>query len=209
MVENYAREAMFMLEEGALPHEIDAACVDFGFAMGPCAMSDLAGLDIGHAVRLEAGLVDPATRPAATGRYGGAIADALVERGRCGQKTKKGFYDYSNGRAPERDPEVERLIVEQSHALGIARRAVGAEEIIERCVYSLVNEGYKILDDGIAAAPGDIDVVYFYGYGMRARQPMAYAKAVGEDVVAAKIRGFAEKMPDVPHWELAKGLGGV
>ena len=163
MFEVYAREAMFLLEEGALPHQIDAALAAWGMAMGPLAVGDLAGLDIGYSIRKEQGLTDPKTRPADTGRYGGTVPDKLVLLGRSGQKTKKGFYDYSAGRTPERDPSVEDLIIQTSKELGITRREISEQEIIERCVFGLINEGFKIVDDGIAAATSDIDVVYAAG----------------------------------------------
>jgi len=164
MFEVYAREAMFLLEEGALPHEIDSALMNWGMAMGPLAVGDLAGLDIGYSIRKEQGLTNAQTRPAHTGRYGGTVPDKLVLQGRSGQKTKKGFYDYSAGRTPSRDPAVEDLIIQTSQELGITRRQISEREIIERCVLALINEGFKIVDDGIAEATSHIDVVYAAGY---------------------------------------------
>ena len=143
MFEVYTREALFLLEEGAMPHEVDAALEAWGMAMGPLAVGDLAGLDIGYSIRKAQGLTDVATRASDHGRYGGTIADKLVRAGRKGQKTQAGFYDYSRGRSPVRDPEVEKMICDASLELGITRRKISAQEIVERCVLGLVNEGYK------------------------------------------------------------------
>ena len=206
MFEVYTREALFLLEEGALPHEIDAALEAWGMAMGPLAVGDLAGLDIGYSIRKSQGLTEAATRPKAHGRYGGSIADKLVEMGRKGQKTKKGFYDYSAGRARVRDAAVEALICETSRELGLERRAISEREIVERCVLGLVNEGYKAVDDGIAGAVGDVDVVYAAGYGARLRQPMHFAEMLGTLRVLEGIRKYQKMMPDVPHWRPAAGL---
>ena len=127
-----------------MPHEVDAALEAWGMAMGPLAVGDLAGLDIGYSIRKAQGLTDVATRASDHGRYGGTIADKLVRAGRKGQKTQAGFYDYSrDGRSPVRDPEVEKMICDASLELGITRRKISAQEIVERCVLGLVNEGYK------------------------------------------------------------------
>jgi 3-hydroxyacyl-CoA dehydrogenase len=174
MLAGYTREAVFLLEEGALPHEVDRAMLRFGLPMGPFAMMDLAGLDVGWRIRKRRG------RPEGI-RYS-ALADDLCERGRFGQKTGAGWYKYTEGsRTPERDPEVEALIEEASSKANLTRRTVDEREIIERCVFPLVNEGAKILDEGIAIRPGDIDVVYVYGYGFPAYRggPMHYADHLG------------------------------
>ncbi|HUT47862.1 MAG TPA: 3-hydroxyacyl-CoA dehydrogenase NAD-binding domain-containing protein [Alphaproteobacteria bacterium] len=176
MLYPYSRQANFLLEEGCLPQDVDRVIYDFGFAMGPFAVGDLAGLDIGYAVRKANPQIAPTNR-----RYSG-IADKLVEMGRKGQKTKSGWYKYEDGsRAPVSDPAVEALIVKTSEELGIERRAISDEEILQRCMYPLINEGAKILEEGIAQRPSDIDVIWLYGYGFPRYRggPMHYADTVG------------------------------
>lgn len=206
MFEVYVREAMFLLEEGASPLQIDKVLVEWGFAMGPCAVCDLAGLDIGHAIRTELGLTDPATRPPSTGRYGGLIADRLVELGRVGQKAKAGFYDYSGGREGKPDPKVEELIVGVSKELGLTRREISDQEIVERCIIGMVNEGHRLLDERISAGPRDIDVVCANGYGARKRTPMHFSEQLGSKKVLEIVRQYQRQMKDVPHWVPAPGL---
>jgi 3-hydroxyacyl-CoA dehydrogenase len=162
-------EAERMLLEGALPQDIDGALTEFGFPMGPFAMGDLAGLDVGWRVRKASGAK-------------AEIADALVVAGRYGQKTAKGFYKYEGGsRSPIPDPDVEKLIVEASVRHGIKRRNLDRKEIFERLIFPLINEGARILDEGIAMRPGDIDVIWVYGYGwpVWTGGPMHYADRVG------------------------------
>ena len=169
---NIAAERLLLA--GALPQEIDAAMVDFGFPMGPLAASDLAGLDIGWRMRKAIGAR-------------AEIADALCERGNFGRKTGSGFYRYEPGsREPLPDPEVEALIVETSRRLGIMRRSIRAEDIVEELVLPLINEGARILAEGIASRPGDIDVIWVHGYGFPVWRggPMFHADQVG----LAKIR---------------------
>ncbi|HKW52877.1 MAG TPA: 3-hydroxyacyl-CoA dehydrogenase NAD-binding domain-containing protein, partial [Stellaceae bacterium] len=153
MLAQRGREAERLLIEGALPQQVDKVLTDFGFPMGPFAMGDLAGLDVGWRVRQARGTKAP-------------IADALYEAGRLGQKTSNGYYHYEPGsRSPLPDPDVERIIIEVSQKLGVERRAVPEPEILERLVYPMINEGAKILDEGIALRPSDIDVIWIYGYG--------------------------------------------
>jgi 3-hydroxyacyl-CoA dehydrogenase len=181
---NVAAERLLL--EGALPQDIDAALVDFGFPMGPLAASDLAGLDIGWRMRKAAG-------------FRAEIADALCELGRFGQKTGRGFYHYEPGsRTPLPDPEVEQLIVEASKRLGIARRAFAADEIVERLLYPLINEGARILDEGIAARAGDIDVIWAFGYGFPVWRggPMHYADRIGLKVIRDRLAGWGEASDD-------------
>ncbi|MBX3176104.1 MAG: enoyl-CoA hydratase/isomerase family protein [Candidatus Hydrogenedentes bacterium] len=187
MVHPYIREALFLLEEGATPKQVDDAIYQCGMAMGPHAMSDLAGLDVGWRIRKR----QAATRPADE-RYC-AIADLICERGHYGQKTGRGFYIYDpETRAATPDPEVEALCVAESERQGIARRSISDEEIVERCIYALVNEGARILEEGIALRASDIDVVYVYGYGFPAFRggPMHYAEGIGLDKVYARICAF-------------------
>lgn len=190
MIHHYLREAMFLLEEGALPPQVDRVLYDFGMPMGPFQMSDLAGLDVGWRIRKR----QAATRPKDE-RYS-AIADKLCERGRFGQKTGAGFYRYEPGnRVPIPDPEVEALIVAESEARGIPRREIGDQEILERCIYPLINEGARILEEGIALRASDIDVIYVYGYGFPVYRggPMFYADTVGVDVVYETICRYHER----------------
>ncbi|MFQ5625332.1 MAG: 3-hydroxyacyl-CoA dehydrogenase NAD-binding domain-containing protein [Methyloligellaceae bacterium] len=180
MLYAYKRQAEFLLEEGALPHQVDKVIADFGFPMGPFAMSDLAGLDVGYLVRQHRRKTSP---PA--GRTS-VIADRIVESGRHGQKTNSGWYRYEKGsRTPIADPEIEKLIVGVSEEIGIKRRGITNQEILERCLYPLINEGAKILQEGIAARPGDIDLVWVYGYGYPPGKggPMFYADQVGAKAI--------------------------
>ncbi|MCP3709419.1 3-hydroxyacyl-CoA dehydrogenase [Paraburkholderia sp. CNPSo 3274] len=173
---NYNREAHFLVEDGALPHEVDAALKDFGYAMGIFAVHDMAGNDVGYQTRK----AQMATRP--TDRRWNDLIMKLVEMGRLGQKSGKGWYRYEPGsREPQRDEELERFIVEESARLGITRRPISAEEIVKRCVYGMINEGAKLLEQGIALRASDIDVVYVTGYGFPAHRggPMYYADQIG------------------------------
>lgn len=175
-----------LLTAGALPHEVDAAVTEFGFRMGPFAMADLAGLDIGWRTRQSLGTKAP-------------IADALCESGRLGQKTGRGYYAYPDGaRSGQRDPEVERLIETVSSELGIKRRSFTPEEIVERLLYPMVNEGARILDEEIAARTGDIDVIWLNGYGWPAWRggPMYWADQVGLAKIADSLDAFAAETGD-------------
>ena len=197
MLEGYAREVRFLLEEGASPVEIDIALTGFGMAMGPCAVADLAGLDVSWRKRkADAHLRDPSKRYS-------AVADRLCERGRFGQKTGAGFYRYEPGsRAPIPDPEVDALIAEIAAESGINRRTIDANEIVERCLYPLVNEGARILDEGIALRASDIDLVWINGYGFPRWRGgvMHWADAVGLDAVHSAIARFDESQD---FWEPA------
>lgn len=176
MLYAYSRQSNFLLEEGALPEQVDKAIYDFGFPMGPFAMGDLAGLDVGWLIRK----AHAATRPSNL-RYS-PIADQICEMGRYGQKTSAGWYNYEKGsRVPIPDPEIEKLIVSVSEELGYERRPIDEAEIIQRCIYPLINEGANILAEGIAQRPGDIDTVWIYGYGFPRQRggPMFYADTVG------------------------------
>ncbi|WP_175940293.1 3-hydroxyacyl-CoA dehydrogenase NAD-binding domain-containing protein [Caballeronia sp. BCC1704] len=187
MVEQYLRQALFMLEEGALPAQIDRAIETFGFAMGPFRMSDLAGNDIGWAIRKRRYREQPEMR------YSG-VADRLCETGRFGQKTGAGWYDYEAGsREAKPSQAVIEMIVAYSKEQGIARRDISDDEIVERLVLSLVNEGAKILEEGIAAKASDIDIVYLTGYGFPLWRggPMFYADTLGLPNVERAMRKYA------------------
>lgn len=187
MIEQYSRQAGFLLDEGAFPQQVDHAVETFGFAMGPFRMGDMAGNDIGWAIRKRRAVEQPDLS------YSGT-ADKVCELGRYGQKTGKGWYDYRPGdRIAYPSPEVDALIEAHSKELGISRRKIGDEEIVERLIYALVNEGAHILDDGIAARASDIDVVYLTGYGFPLWRggPMFYADHVGLDEVLKTMRRYA------------------
>jgi 3-hydroxyacyl-CoA dehydrogenase len=190
MLYAYRRQADFLLEEGALPEQVDAALYDFGLPMGPYAMADLAGLDIGWAVRKE----QEPTRPKHL-RYS-PIADRICELGRFGQKTGAGWYLYEKGgRTPKPDPEIAALVERTSNELGIERREIGPEEIVERCIYALVNEGARILEEGVALRASDVDVVWVHGYGFPRHRggPMFYADTVGVKRVHEAMARFHEE----------------
>ncbi len=192
MLQVYRRQALYMLEDGALPQEVDAAMTAFGFAMGPFAVNDLAGLDITYANqrRLDA-TRDPGERYV-------ALPDKLYELGRLGQKTGAGWYRYEEGnRKPIPDPEVEALVLAASREKGIARRVFSQEEIQRRALTALANEGARILEEGIAARAVDIDMVWLHGYGFPAHQggPMFWADAQGLGTLRAAIEDFAKEDP--------------
>jgi 3-hydroxyacyl-CoA dehydrogenase len=187
---NYTREAHFLVEDGALPHEVDQALTRFGYAMGLFAVHDMAGNDVGYQTRK----AQMATRP--TDRRWNDLIMKLCDLGRLGQKSGKGWYRYDKGsRTPQRDPELEQFIVQESARMGIERRAVSEEEIIKRCLYGMVNEGARLLEKGIALRPGDIDITYLTGYGFPAAQggPMYMADRIGLDHVLADIRRFHDE----------------
>lgn len=198
MLEQYFRQAWFMAEEGALPQQIDAAIEAFGFAMGPFRVSDLAGNDISWAIRKRRYVDYPDVKYP-------RIADRLCETGRFGQKTGAGWYDYTTGdRTPRVSPVVTALIEEDSRERGVTRRAFSDEEIVERLVYALINEGARILDEGIAAKASDIDIVYLTGYGFPRWRggPMFYADAIGLPRVLDAVRRY-HAQPNGECWQAA------
>jgi 3-hydroxyacyl-CoA dehydrogenase len=189
MIEQYVRQALFMLEEGALPAQIDRAIEKFGFAMGPFRMSDLAGNDIGWAIRKRRYQEQPDMRYS-------RVADRLCELGRFGQKTGAGWYDYLPGKRDAQPSQtVNDMIVALSKEQGVERRKIGDEEIVERLVLSLVNEGAKILEEGIASKASDIDMVYLTGYGFPLWRggPMLYADTIGLYNVERAMRKYARQ----------------
>ncbi|WP_439372994.1 3-hydroxyacyl-CoA dehydrogenase NAD-binding domain-containing protein [Bradyrhizobium sp. DASA03120] len=186
MLAQRGKQSEKLLFEGALPQQVDAVVTKFGMPMGPFAMGDLAGLDIGWRSRKDRGIKSE-------------IADALCEAGRFGQKTGKGYYKYEAGsRAPLPDPEVEKLIDETLLRLGRKKRVVSDEEILERMMYPMINEGAKILEEGIAARPSDIDVVWLYGYGWPIYRggPMFWADTVGLKHIADRLSFYAKETND-------------
>lgn len=180
------KQAEKFLFEGALPQQVDAVLTKFGMPMGPFAMGDLAGLDIGWRSRQDRGIKSE-------------IADAICEAGRFGQKTGKGYYKYEAGsRSPLPDPEIEKLIEETTTKLGLKRRQITDDEIHERLMYPMINEGARILEEKIAARPSDIDVVWLYGYGWPIYRggPMFYADQVGLKKIAERLSFYAKQTND-------------
>tara|TARA_B000000460_G_scaffold247617_1_gene223106 strand:+ start:3160 stop:5277 length:2118 start_codon:yes stop_codon:yes gene_type:complete len=189
MLYPYSRQAQFLIEEGAFPEQVDKVIYDFGFPMGPFALSDLAGIDVGWRVRQHR---EP-SRPKHL-RYS-EIADRLYEMGRYGQKTRKGWYNYEEGsRIPMPDPEVVDLVVRTSRELKIDRREISDEEILQRCIYPLINEGARILEEGIVQRASDLDIVWLYGFGFPRYRggPMFYADSIGLRHVYEVMQGFCE-----------------
>jgi 3-hydroxyacyl-CoA dehydrogenase len=197
MLHQYGREAQFLVEEGAEPQDVDGALYKFGMAMGPLAVGDLAGLDVGWRIRKEhAHLQKPGVRYP-------KVADRLCEMGRYGQKTGAGWYKYDENRNRIPDPEVDALIEQVAAGQGIKRRKITGEEIIERTQYALINEGAKILEEGIALRAVDIDIIYINGYGYPAWRggPMWYADTVGLKKVYERVNQFHEEHGEL--WEPA------
>ncbi|HEX9555400.1 MAG TPA: 3-hydroxyacyl-CoA dehydrogenase NAD-binding domain-containing protein, partial [Reyranella sp.] len=194
-------QSAYMLEEGALPQQIDKVIYDFGFPMGPFAMSDLAGNDVGW--RIRQGKKEKEQRNV---RYTGYIADAICELGRFGQKTGAGYFKYNlPDRTPIPDPEVEKIIEQTSKKLGITRRAISDQEILERCLYPMVNEGAKILQEKMAQRSLDIDVIWVNGYGWPVYRggPMWWAdNVVGLKTIHDALLKYRDASGD-PFWEPA------
>jgi 3-hydroxyacyl-CoA dehydrogenase len=200
MIEQYSRQAGFLLEEGATPQQVDKAIEKFGFAMGPFRMGDLAGNDIGWAIRKRRYVEKPNLRYSKT-------ADLLCEMGRFGQKTGAGWYDYVPGKRDAIPSEaVVKMVEEHRKALGITPRKISDDEIVHRLVYSLVNEGAKILEEGIASKASDIDMVYLTGYGFPLYRggPMNYADTQGLFNVVQAMKRFAKNPhDDADFWQPA------
>ncbi len=193
----YRREAQFLVEEGASVEAVDSALVEFGMAMGPLSTGDLAGLDVGWRIRKEyRHLEKPGVRQP-------IAEDRLCEMGRFGQKTQAGWYRYDENRRAMPDPEVETLIRKWAADAGIRQRRIGAEEIVDRCLYALVNEGAHILEEGFALRAVDIDIIYLNGYGFPTYRggPMWYADTVGLKKVYERIRELHEEHGEL--WEPA------
>jgi len=191
MLHQRGREAEKLILEGALPQQVDKVLYDFGFPMGPFAMGDLAGLDVGWRIRKGRGVKSP-------------VADRICELGRFGQKTGAGYFRYEKGdRTPRPDPEVEKLILEVAREQGIQRRAIPEQEILERLLYPMVNEGAKILEEKIAIRASDIDVIWIYGYGWPVYRggPMFWADSIGLKAVRDRMREFGRRGAE--GWEPA------
>jgi 3-hydroxyacyl-CoA dehydrogenase len=201
MLAGYRRESELLVLEGASPQQVDQALVDFGMSMGPHAMGDMAGLDVGAASRKRRraeGRLPPDDRFA-------VIADRLVAEGRYGQKTGAGMYRYEKGsHQPLPDPAVDALIVAEAQRLKVTRGPVSDAEIVARCIYPLINEGAKILEEGMAQRPGDIDVIWANGYGFPKVRggPMKFADEAGLDQVLATLQRFAREQGPL-YWQPA------
>ena len=200
MIERYSQQAGFLLDEGCTPAQIDKAAEKFGFAMGPFRMSDLAGNDISWAIRKRRAIERPDVRYSKT-------ADLLCEQGRFGQKTGAGWYDYQPGkRNAIPNADVVAMIEANRQAQGITPRKISDEEIVQRLVFSLVNEAAHILEEGIATKASDIDVVYIFGYGFPVHRggPLCYANEVGLFNVVAAMQRFAKNpLDDAAFWQPA------
>jgi len=200
MLEQYTRKASYLVEEGAAPEQVDRVIEAFGMAMGPFRVADLVGNDVSWAIRKRR----RAERP---GYRFSTLPDQLCELGRFGQKTGAGWYDYQVGsRQPAKSKVVADLIVSHRSRIGLTPRQVIDGEIVDRMVYALVNEGARILEEGIAARASDIDVVYLTGYGFPAWRggPMFYADQVGLDRVRQRVREFAlQSHGDPEAWKTA------
>ena len=200
MIEQYGRQAGFLLDEGCTPSQVDKAIEKFGFAMGPFRMGDLAGNDIGWAIRKRRYVEKPNMKYSKT-------ADLLCEKGRFGQKVGKGWYDYVAGKRDAiPNTEVEQMIAEHRQALGITPRKISDEEIVQRLVFSLVNEAARILEEGIANKASDIDVVYIFGYGFPVHRggPLNYANELGLFNVVQAMQRFARNpLDDAAFWQPA------
>jgi 3-hydroxyacyl-CoA dehydrogenase len=199
MLAGYTRQAGEIILQGATPYQVDNALLQFGMPMGPFQMNDLVGLDLGWRARKLGGM-KPEDVPI-TAR----VADKLCEMDRYGQKTSRGFYIYPEGsRAGQPDPEVVAIVEETSAELGITRTGIDDDEVLKRCLYPLINEGARILEDGIAIRPCDIDIVYINGYGFPevTGGPMFWADQQGLDNILADIKRFGEAYGG-PNWEPA------
>ncbi|GGC03247.1 3-hydroxyacyl-CoA dehydrogenase [Novosphingobium endophyticum] len=196
MVAKRSAQAERLLQQGAFPQQVDAALTDLGFPMGPLTTNDMSGLDIGYSIRKRRGTPFP-------------IADAIVESGRLGQKTGAGYYRYEPGdRTPYPNPETEALIIATSEKLGIVRREIAGEEMVERLLFPLINEGARILEEGIALRASDVDLVWINGYGWPRHLggPMFYADEAGLSHIVARLREFAAESPGDPSLQPASLL---
>jgi 3-hydroxyacyl-CoA dehydrogenase len=198
MLAYYMREALLCLEEGASAAQVDKALTDFGMPMGPFAMQDVAGIDVGARIRqhLRAEGKTRAEGPQSP------VPDWLYEMGRYGQKTGSGWYRYEEGsRTPIPDPLIEELAQKAAAGRGVARRKVTDDEIISRIMVALANEGANVLEEGMALRPGDIDVIYVNGFGFPRHRggPMMVADAMGLATVLARVNEYRARFGD--HWK--------
>jgi len=198
MLHQRTRESAYLVEEGASPEQVDKVLFDFGFPMGAFTMADMAGLDVGYKVREErrkAGKVE---------KRDSVWIDKIVEMGRHGQKTNAGVYKYEDGRTPIPDPIVKALIAECAKEAGIEQRDISDQEILERCLYPMINEGAKILEEGIAPRPLDIDIIWINGYGFPGYKggPMFWADQIGLQNIVDAYAKYAKQFGD-HYWQPA------
>ncbi|XP_026861498.2 peroxisomal bifunctional enzyme isoform X1 [Electrophorus electricus] len=208
MMKLYLDQAYFLLEEGAAPEQVDQVLEEFGFTMGIFKVSDLSGLDVGWRVRKASGLIGPDVNPKTPSRWRqgcrySPLPDLLCEQGHLGQKSGRGWYLYETpgGKEPKPDPAMHRFLQEYRSRYGLTPRHVHAHEVIERCTYAMANEGFRILEEGIAARAEDIDVIYVFGYGWPRHRggPMFHAAQVGLATVLQRLEHYHQLHPDVPH----------
>ncbi|XP_058044392.1 peroxisomal bifunctional enzyme isoform X2 [Ahaetulla prasina] len=207
LLNSYNEQTYFLLEEGSTPEEIDKIMEEFGFKLGPFKVSDLAGLDVGWKSRIGQGLTG-ANLPLGTppcqrdGKRYSPLPDVLCEKGRYGQKTGKGWYLYDKpgGKTAKSDPWLHSFLQNYRNAHNITTRTITQEEILERCLYSLVNEGFQILSEEMASCPEAIDTIYINGYGWPRHKggPMFYASEIGLSKILTKLQKYAEANPDIP-----------
>jgi 3-hydroxyacyl-CoA dehydrogenase len=201
MVIPYMNEAEFLVEEGATPEQVDRVLTDFGMAMGPFAVADLSGLDVFWRIRQEA--------PRAPGKRVTLGLPKLYELGRYGQKTGAGWFKYGADRKAAADPEVVELVHRVAREAGIKQRAIPDAEILDRCIFALVNEGAKVLEEGVAARALDIDVIYLTGYGFPAYRggPLFYADTIGAERVLRRVQQFGWARTAAPRLERLAAAG--
>ncbi|XP_028292812.1 peroxisomal bifunctional enzyme [Gouania willdenowi] len=207
MLKPYMNQAFFLLEEGASPELVDQALEEFGFIMGPFRMSDLSGIDVGWRIRKEEGLAVPDQRTGQIPRMQkgcrySPVGDLICEQGRFGQKTGQGWYRYDKpgGRVARPDPWMQTFLNQYRATHGLVPRRIDPKEVLERCLYALINEGFQTLEEGIAAAPEDIDVIYVFGYSWPQHRggPMFYADMVGLEKIMDRLEHYHQAHPDVP-----------
>lgn len=206
MLKRYLEQAFFLLEEGATPELVDQALEEFGFPMGVFRMSDLSGLDVGWRVRkadalAQSSLTGTSARVRQGRRYS-PLGDLLCEHGRFGQKSGRGWYQYdrAGGRVAKSDPWLHSFLEDYRARHGLVPRRIDQQEVLERCLFVLINEGFRILEEGIAAGPEDIDAIYVFGYGWPRHRggPMFYADMVGLERLAERLEHYHQAHPNVP-----------
>ncbi|ESO94639.1 hypothetical protein LOTGIDRAFT_202473 [Lottia gigantea] len=204
----YSQELRFVVEEGLLPNEVDDILEDFGMPMGVFKVNDLSGIDVGWRIRQEQAIANGFNLTTNTRYINGerycAIADKIFQAGRYGRKTGKGWYQYDKpgGRVAMVDPNVNNIILNHCKELGLTRRKISTQEVIERCMFAAINEGFRCLEDGIASKPEEIDTIWLHGFGFPRYRggPMFYASQVGLRKVYERIKYYQKHFPETSHW---------